>query len=360
MQLERKLQEVRDSSGVDNPEQQRTILLTRVDALQHDIDAATADKAATASSIAELDKQLAAIPANQVIQEGSGAAMDSLDTMRTKLAELRLDEADLSARYMPGAPPLQIIQDKISQAEKELAEASAGEAEKTVGINHTYEELNIRRGNELANQASLQSRIASLESAKAKAQSGLAWIDEVGVKTESLEQQTELAAANVTKYAGAYEQARIDQEMGQHRISNISVAEPPVLPLTPKGPGRGLIALSGLFMALCLGIGSVFVAESVDHTVRRAEHLRGLGMPRVVSIPYVRDYYEPFKRAMTLARLAAKATQGPLGLEEMEEESVPVRPLRASVRNALLRRSSWWARFSSSSKIEFPSAWIGD
>ena len=204
-----------------------------------------------------------------------------------------------------------------------------------MGINHTYEELNIRRDNELANQASLQSRIQALEAAKAKAQSGLAWIDEIAVKTESLQQQTELAAANVTKYAGAYEQARIDQEMGQHRISNISVAEPPVLPLLPKGPGRGLIALSGLFMALCLGIGSVFVAEAVDHTVRRVEHLRALGLHRTVSIPFVGDYYEPFKRAMTLARLAAPATRGvPRGVDHIALDSSPVQPLRASVRNA--------------------------
>jgi polysaccharide biosynthesis protein PslE len=336
LQLERKLQEVRDSSGVDNPEQQRTILLTRVDSLQHDIDAAGADKAATASSVAELDKQLSDLPQNQVIQEGSGAAMDSLDTLRSKLAELRLDEADLAARYMPDAPPLQIIHDKIAQAEKELTDASSSEAERTVGINHTYEELSIRRDNELANLASLTSRIQSLEAAKSKAQSGLALIEEIGVKTQALEQQAGLAAANVTKYAGAYEQARIDQAMGQHRISNISIAEPPVLPLQAKGPGRGLIALAGIFMALCLGIGSVFVAESVDHTVRRAEHLRELGLPRIVSIPYVRDYYEPFKRAMTLARLAAKATGNVARrLESEDEEVIPSRPLRASVRNAL-------------------------
>jgi uncharacterized protein involved in exopolysaccharide biosynthesis/Mrp family chromosome partitioning ATPase len=354
LQIERKLEEVRDSSGVDNPEQQRTILLTRVDAIQHDIDAAKADQSATTSSIAELGKQLSTLPPNEVIQEGSGSAMDSLDTMRSKLAELRLDEADLSARYMPGSPPLQIIQDKIAQAEKELAEASTGDAQKTVGINHTYEELNIRRGNELANQASLQSRIQSLETAKANAQSGLAWIDEVGVKTQSLEQQAELSATNVTKYAGAYEQARIDQEMGQHRISNISVAEPPVLPLTAKGPGRGLIALSGIFMALCLGIGSVFVAESVDHTIRRAEHLRGLGLRRTVSIPYVRDYYEPFKRAMTLARLAAKATGGSLGLEPIDEDSAPVQPLRASVRNALTSQVKLVGAVRPVGEMDFP------
>jgi protein-tyrosine kinase len=166
-----------------------------------------------------------------------------------------------------------------------------------------------------------------------------------------------LAATNVTKYAGAYEQARIDQEMGQHRISNISVAEPPVLPLTAKGPGRGLIALSGLFMALCLGIGSVFVAESVDHTVRRAEHLRGLGLARIVSIPYVRDYYEPFKRAMTLARLAAKASLvGPLGMDEIEEDPVPVRPLRASVRNALTSQVKLVGAVSGSTKMDLPHA----
>jgi uncharacterized protein involved in exopolysaccharide biosynthesis/Mrp family chromosome partitioning ATPase len=339
IQLERKLEEVRDSSGIDNPEQQRTILLTRVDSIQHDIDAASADEAATASSIAELGKQLSELPPKQVIEEGSGAAMDSLDTMRTKVAELRLDEADLSARYQPTAPPLLIIRDKISQAEKELAEAETASSQKTVGINHAYEELSIRRDNELANQASLQSRITSLEAAKAKAQSGLAWIDEVGVKTASLEQQVVLAQANVTKYAGAYEQARIDQEMGQHRISNISVAEPPVLPLSPKGPGRALIALAGLFLALCLGVGSVFVAESVDHTVRRVEHLQGLGLPRTVSIPFVKDYYEPFKRAMTLARLAATKTRvAPRdvigGADRLAADPVTVQPLRASVRGA--------------------------
>jgi uncharacterized protein involved in exopolysaccharide biosynthesis/Mrp family chromosome partitioning ATPase len=328
--VQRKLRELRDSSGIDNPEEQRKILLQRIDGIQHDIDNARADLAATTSSINELGKELASLPPKQVIQEGSGAAMDSLDTMRTKLAELRLEEADLSARYTPNAPPLQVLHDKIAEAERQLQAAQADSAEKTVGINHTYEELSLRRANELANQASLQSRISALEAAKSKAQTGLSWIDEVVVKTQALEQQVALKAANVTKYAGAYEQARVDREMGRERIGNISIAEPPLLPLQPKGPGRALLGLAGLFLAMSLGVGSVFVAESLDHTVRRLEHLQMMGMGRTISVPYVADYYEPYQRAVTFA------SRGALGdpiaarvVGRANSKPAAVRPLKA-------------------------------
>jgi uncharacterized protein involved in exopolysaccharide biosynthesis/Mrp family chromosome partitioning ATPase len=328
--VQRKLRELRDSSGIDNPEEQRKILLQRIDSIQHDIDNARADLAATTSSIGELGKQLATLPEKQVIQEGSGAAMDSLDTMRSKLAELRLEEADLSARYTANAPPLQVLHDKIAEAEKQLQAAQADSAEKTVGINHTYEELSLRRANELANQASLQSRITALEAAKSKAQTGLSWIDEVVVKTQALEQEVALKAANVTKYAGAYEQARVDREMGRERIGNISIAEPPLLPLQAKGPSRSLLGLAGIFLAMSLGVGSVFVAESLDHTVRRVEHLQLMGLGRTISVPYVSGYYEPYHRAVTFASRGAMGES--IAAKVVSRSSLKpaaVRPLKA-------------------------------
>ena len=104
----------------------------------------------------------------------------------------------MAAHYRDDASPLKIIRQKIAGAEKELATMTAEVSQKTVGVNHMFEALNLRRDGELANQSSLQSRIPALEAAKLKAQAGLAWIDEVGGKTQALEQEEALAASNVS------------------------------------------------------------------------------------------------------------------------------------------------------------------
>jgi len=336
--VQRKLRELRDSTGVADPDQQRKILLTRVDAMQHDIDAAKADLAAVASSIDALTRQLATMPEKHVIVESSGSAMDSVDTARTRLADLRIQEADFATRYSSEARPLKIVRQKIAAAERELAATASQSSLKTVGVNHMYEELNLRRQGELASQSSLQSRVASLEAARVEAQSGLTWIDEVSVKTQAVEQDVALAAANVAKYAEAYEQARIDEQMGQERIGNISVAEPPVLPLRAKGPSRSLLGMAGLFLAMALGLCSAFVADALDHSVRNIEHLNGLGLAQVISIPYDDEYGQAGGRGRLWPRKgswgegAAGAMCG--AIEDSHTELTPMAPLRALIRDS--------------------------
>jgi uncharacterized protein involved in exopolysaccharide biosynthesis/Mrp family chromosome partitioning ATPase len=150
-----------------------------------------------------------------------------------------------------------------------------------------------QRQAQIAQDSLLDSLIQSQEKQKAAATRSLAWINEVDVKAQKLQQEATLAAARVTQYAEAYEQARIDQAMGQQRLSNISVAEPPVLPLEPKAPNRALLAIAGLFLAMTLGLGSALVAEELDHTVRRVEDLHALGLYQTVSVPFINEELDP-------------------------------------------------------------------
>ncbi len=140
----------------------------------------------------------------------------------------------------------------------------------------------------VARQAMQDSLIKSLTDQKNQAETKLRNVNEVDVRMTALQQQSTLGAARVTQYDKAYEQARIDQEMGQQRLSNISVAEPPTLPLTPKAPTRSLLALAGMFLALTLGLGSGFIADAMNDTVRTRDDLAELGLTQVVSIPKLR------------------------------------------------------------------------
>jgi uncharacterized protein involved in exopolysaccharide biosynthesis/Mrp family chromosome partitioning ATPase len=146
-----------------------------------------------------------------------------------------------------------------------------------------------QRQAQIAEDALLASLIQSQEAQKTAATKSLDWVNEVDVKAQKLQQEQTLAAARVTQYAEGYEQARINRAMGEQRLSNISIAEPPVLPLQPKAPNKSLLALAGLFLAATMGLGSALVAEELDHTVRSAQDLHSLGFHQVVSIPIIAD-----------------------------------------------------------------------
>jgi uncharacterized protein involved in exopolysaccharide biosynthesis/Mrp family chromosome partitioning ATPase len=136
-----------------------------------------------------------------------------------------------------------------------------------------------------ARDSLLESMIHSLTNQKTEAEMSLKHVNEVDVQMQQLQQQATLSAARVKQYSEAYEQTRIDRAMGQQRLSNISIAEAPVLPLTAKAPSRGLLAMAGVFLAVTLGLGSGLVADAMDHTVRSADDLAALGIPHTVSIP---------------------------------------------------------------------------
>ena len=128
---------------------------------------------------------------------------------------------------------------------------------------------------------------------------------------QKLQQEATLSAARVKQYDEGYEQTRIDKEMGQQRLSNISIAEPPVLPLTPKAPSRGLLIIAGAFLAMTLGLGSAFVAEAMDHTIRSSDDLIALGIPQVISIPTLtRAELKPRFKRWQLPRISPAQMNG--------------------------------------------------
>lgn len=157
----------------------------------------------------------------------------------------------------------------------------------------------------IARDSVLDSMIQSLQAQKAEAIANLTRVNKVEVEMQKLQQEATLAATRVTQYADAYEQTRINREMGQQKLSNISIAEPPVLPLKPKAPSRALLAIAGLFLAVTLGLGSACVAEAMDHTLRRADDLHALGLSQIVSIPRVRK--RELKARLRFRRVAKAA-----------------------------------------------------
>jgi uncharacterized protein involved in exopolysaccharide biosynthesis/Mrp family chromosome partitioning ATPase len=191
-----------------------------------------------------------------------------------------------------------------------------------------------QRQAQIAEDSLLDSLIQSQETQRAAATQSLAWVNEVDVKAQKLQQEATLSAARVTQYAEAYEQARIDQAMGQQRLSNISVAEPPVLPLEPKAPNRTLLAIAGLFLAMTLGLGSALVAEELDHTVRRVDDLHAIGLFQTISIPFIPGELAVRPQTANSSSNSSRDERYPsLLVDGVEDGEGPAVPLRAVARH---------------------------
>jgi len=69
-----------------------------------------------------------------------------------------------------------------------------------------------------------------------------------------------------------------------------SLIEPPFLPQRPSKPNRIAIILLGIILSFASGIATVFIRESLDHSIRGAKKLAAvLGTSPLAVIPYIDD-----------------------------------------------------------------------
>lgn len=69
-----------------------------------------------------------------------------------------------------------------------------------------------------------------------------------------------------------------------------SLIEPPFLPQRPSKPNRIAIILLGIILSFASGIATVFIRESLDHSIRGAKKLAAvIGTSPLAIIPYIED-----------------------------------------------------------------------
>jgi uncharacterized protein involved in exopolysaccharide biosynthesis len=94
------------------------------------------------------------------------------------------------------------------------------------------------------------------------------------------------------------EEARLGEKLERDQQSErLQVIEQPVLPQKPVKPNRFKLMAAVLALALVVGAGVVFVAESLDASIRYSHQLLGVASGRmIVLIPYITTRSETSRR----------------------------------------------------------------
>ena len=71
------------------------------------------------------------------------------------------------------------------------------------------------------------------------------------------------------------------------KSTTFRIVDPAILPTGPVGIKRIMLMLAGVFGGLLAGLGSVYIAEHLNSSIKGSQKLRELGVTVLAEIPYI-------------------------------------------------------------------------
>jgi uncharacterized protein involved in exopolysaccharide biosynthesis len=252
--LEEELRDLKTSSGISSLDNQRTGHLRMIQDLQ---DRLLVAQSALASADAEAEMRrttLRGLPEAIIVGQSVGLPNTAEARLRESLYTLQVKEKELLSKYTDKFPEVIHMRAQIAEVQS-LLEESPEAPQVTHGVNEAHQEVKLAMFKQTASAAALKAEATSLTAHLATARDELKQINEHELQMVRLQRQIDLETANYMKYAENLEQARIDQELANERISNLNLSQEPSYSITPTRPVPSRTLAMGLLAAVAASIG---------------------------------------------------------------------------------------------------------
>lgn len=256
---------------------------------------------------AQLRRQQETAAALAFYQEEEARVSAKIDALEERIARFKAQ----NAQSLPEA--LSALRDELVTLGARDLEFEAEILGLRSGTSRERAEVLARRIEDLeAQKALIESRIAQIEAAIARAPEVERQLAQMNREREQLQEQ--FAAITRGKAEAEFGKALERSKQAEH----FEVLERAVVPDHPVAPSRKKIAFLGTLIALTLGVLMAMLLEALNPAIRTAAQLeRQLGIAPVVSIPEI----EPGgrRRGMIAALLGLGALGGVLALPSLRD-----------------------------------------
>jgi len=275
----------RREHGVSSLDLQTEALLAQTRDLEGMIDDASAKMNASQAQVAALEEALEGESQTVELSRITGVTNWAADDYKKRLADLRLEEADLAARYSDSYRPLVELRERIDQLEATLADEGDTHTQVTTGINENREKLELELDRQRAEFDAQEARLTSLTARLGNYEGRHAGLAAQKVELESLERDVKLAEDEYRKYRDNWEESKISVALDKKEVSNVSLVQPATKPLDPVRPKKARNIALGVLLGLLGGIGLAFSLDYLDDSLKKdSDVMRRLGLPVLASI----------------------------------------------------------------------------
>ncbi len=234
----------------------------------------------TTERIDKLQRQLSTVPGRVPTQSRAVPNQYALERLSTMLVELRNRRTQLLTKFRPDDRLVREVDQQLKDTSAALQEAkSVTSVEQSSDINPLRQMLETEMAKARLDLAGQHARRDDLAQQIDQYQAVLSRLEQASNKHGDLERQVKEAENNYQMYARKQEEARITDEMDQKKITNVALAETPIVQRAPVKPNRLLTLALGVFLAFFVGLCALFVAElfrDTVHTPRELEVLAGI------------------------------------------------------------------------------------
>lgn len=278
------LRDAKDQLGVSTLSARRTALESQLSDVQKGLLANETDTAATTGRVASIRKSLDQTPkfTETARAENANAAAD---TMRGNLYTLQIKQKELLARYTADHPLTRDINDQVSALEALLNKEGRTRVQSTTSLNPAWSQLESSLLQETAKLDSLSAGTARLQEQQKTLGAELRRLNNDEIRLGQLQQAADIAEKSCLETSQRLEQARIQRELAEQRITKVNVFQSPSFVSKAIAPKRSLILALGAFVSLCCGVATIAGCAWIGRRFQSLEDLsRRLQLPVIAAL----------------------------------------------------------------------------
>ena len=250
---EGKLRQFEVQTGITDVNAQKQELVKQLADLELRSGQTQAAMASANRRIATIEAEMKNMP-QQIGKETRSVQNLALQQLKPQLMQLKAERAELLSRYLPTSQRIKEIDAKIEAAQAIVDREDHLEVqEKSVALNPVWVSLDTSLESSRANAAADQATIAALSAQIADLRGRMNQMSTNAIQFDRLKRQVDTDREAYMSYVRKAEEARTAQALNLNKILNVSIAQPPMLPLRPEFPKVWMNLAAGLMLALLLG-----------------------------------------------------------------------------------------------------------
>ncbi len=274
----------KDAVDIDRQKELILTRLTEVSAKLKDLDGKIAqdDK-----RIGALQTQLAGMERRVVTQSRVLPNQYSVERLNTMLVELKNRRIQLLAKFQPEDRIVREVDDQIRETSGALQKATGSTAlEQASDINPLRQPLETELANVKVDQSGNVALRKNLSEQVQQYQGKLTDLAGATAIHNDLSRQVKQAEGTYQLYSRKQEESQIEDALDEKKITNISIAEAPIVPINPNHNNQILTVVIGLMSGLLLAFGSAFLTEMMRETFMTPRELESFtGYPVLATVP---------------------------------------------------------------------------
>jgi protein tyrosine kinase modulator len=240
----------------------------------------------TAQRIRSLEEKTKILPARSTTEIRNSDNPELLQKLKSKLLELELQRTDLLTKFQPSYRLVQEVEQQIAQTKSMIgAEDQLPLRDETtqLDVNHEWAKSELVKAQVEFNTLAARAKATGtmLASFRQSAES----LQDRAIQQEGLQRNLKEAEGKYLLYVNKREEARIGDAMDADGIVNVTLAEPPTMPVLPVRSEMSL-GLIGFLLGGAASTGFAFVADSLSPSFRTPDEVAlYLGAPVLASLP---------------------------------------------------------------------------